>query len=487
MTNPLYGLEPSNLWKYFAEISAIPRESGNEKQAIDYLENLAKSRGFAFRRDKAGNIAIDVPASKGYENAPIVVLQGHADMVCVKDPGVEHDFKRDGIKLVVDGEWLRADGTSLGADNALGVASALAIIDEKNAIHPPLEILVTVEEETGMDGAKDIDPSIIKGRQLINLDAGDMDFLWIGCAGGVDAVIRFETPREELPDGIPLKIRISGLDGTHSGMEIPKNRANAIKILASILFKAERLGLRVCTMTSGVRRNVIAGTAEAVIVIKPEKLKKLKNIIAETESLFREEYVKYDSGMKLEIVESDERPDKVIKRKVVKKLISLILALPYGVLSMYQKMDNVVETSSNIGVLRDHGEYIEIIATTRSISDSAKKRVQDMIASSSALAGADIKFEHVYPAWEPDFESSFLKRTISIYRDIFKHDPNLLAIHAGLETAYFVQKFPGIEMVSFGAKGDGGHSTKERVFLPSVLPFFDFLKDLLERLTKKQS
>jgi len=493
MTNPLEGLEPSNLWKYFAEISAIPRESGNEKKAIDYIEKLAREKGLEYHRDTTGNILIRVPASKGYESAPAVILQGHIDMVCVKEPGHTHDFTKDGIKLIIDGDWVRADHTTLGADNGIGVAAALAMIDETDSIHPPLEILVTVDEETGMSGAMNIEPSMVTGKTLINLDSENPDIIYIGCAGGGDTVIRIPTPREKFDNGFGVKIRVSGLSGGHSGMDIVRNRANAIKLIARVCNGIIDTRIGIYGILGGVRRNVIPSEAEAIFVMKKtsssvrNSMEKIHQSYRRVEREALEEYGANDPDIRFEHGPFDlqDEPYMVIKPKVAKAIVRLLMSLPYGVLAMSRDIPGLVETSNNIGVVTQYMDFIEMVCTTRSSVDSAKKRVMEEIESACALAGAKTRREHPYPGWKPNPDSPILKIAKETYKELFGKEPKTVAIHAGLETGFFSERFNTTNMISFGPTIEGAHSTKERVNIKSTSEFFRFLKTVLHGIAAK--
>lgn len=491
MSKRITEYEPKSLWKYFAAMSAIPRESGNETEAVDFLEKLAVEKGREFRRDEAGNIVMKIPASEGFENAPTVILQGHIDMVCVKTAEGTHDFKSDGLNLQIDGDWLSAKDTTLGADNGIGVSAALAISDESNIVHPPLEILVTVDEEVGMTGASRMPSDMVSGKIMINLDSMDLGHFYIGCAGGGDCVISCPVTRTSIKEieGAQYRLRISGLSGGHSGLEIHKNTANAIKLLTRILYRALDLGIGISSINGGIKRNVIPFEAIALIIVPPGRIDELKQIIDDEEAFAREEYSGTDPKMKYQLDDiaslDGDFPSDMIDKNSAEKIILLLMTYPHGVLAMSRDVDGLVETSNNIGIVTDRQNSIEIICTHRSSVDASKLAVRNQIIAASKLAGADVDVEHDYPGWAPNLESQLLKLVKAAYKENFGSDGISEAKHAGLETGLLLKKIPGLDLISFGPDIRDAHSVNERANIPSVADFYKLLGAVLEKLAKE--
>jgi dipeptidase D len=481
--------EPKNLWKYFAAISAIPRESGNETQAVDFLEQLAKEKGREYRRDDAGNIVMKIPASDGFENAPTVILQGHIDMVCVKTAESKHDFTKDGIELQIDGDWLSAKNTTLGADNGIGVSAALSVADETDVVHPPLEILVTVDEEVGMTGASRMPSDMVSGKILINLDSMDLGHFYIGCAGGGDCVISCPVTRVPFIDGTHLRLRISGLSGGHSGLEIHKNTANSNKLLARILYRALDLGIGISSINGGTKRNVIPSESIATVVIPNDKINEFKKIMDEEESLARQEYSTTDPGMKYQLDDlnsiAGEHPVDMIESDAAIQIVLLLETLPHGVLAMSRDVDDLVETSNNVGVVTDKNDSIEIICTHRSSVDASKIAVRNQIIAASKLAGADVVVEHDYPGWAPNLDSRLLQMVNEAYQESFDDTGIPEAKHAGLETGLLLKKIPGLDLISFGPDIRDAHSVDERTHIGSVADFYKLLKAVLSKVARE--
>lgn len=523
--------EPKNFWKYFAAISSIPRESGHEEKAIDYIEKLAKEKGYKYIRDKINNIIIKVPGTSGMEKAPAVILQAHIDMVCVKTQGSSHDFRKDGIELVIDGDWLRAKDTTLGADDLVGVAAMLGIIEEPGVQHPPLELVITIDEEAGMTGAINLDTANLDGRVMINLDSMDPGIFYIGCAGGGDAIIKLKTPRETVKEGFPIEMRISGMIGGHSGLEIIKGTANANKLMARILHKSLDLGVQMVSIEGGTKRNVIPSECVARFLIPPDKITDFENIVSEQINGFYDEFAKTDPGAKFEVngnelktpfntpkrssvdngpvdkgdeiptpfsislglsrsidLAPDKYPDtfkKAIKKKISDNLIRLMMALPNGLLAMSREVPNLVETSNNMGVIRNHGTYVEIVCTHRSSVKASKLAIRKQIAAASELAGASVEIEHDYPGWQPNMDSKLLKLAQTVHNEMFGNPGQPKAVHAGLETGLLLEKLPDLDIISFGPKIEGAHSVEERLDIPSAKGFYELVKGLLVRVGRE--
>jgi dipeptidase D len=478
--------EPKLVWKYFSEISAIPRESGNEKKAIDYLQKLAETRGYKFNRDDSGNIVIKVPGSKGYEKSKTVIMQAHIDMVCVKTAESNHDFHKDGIELVIKDGWLKGKDTTLGADDGIGVAASLAIMDDPDSVHPPLEICVTVDEEVGMTGAMHLNPGLLTGRTMINLDSMDLGIFYIGCAGGGDCIITFPTPRKNAPKGLFCNLRISGLAGGHSGLEIIKNSANANKLLARVLYKAIDFDLQLVTIKGGTKRNVIPSEAHASFVIPLDRFGDFKMLVeAEQKEAFIE-FQKTDPDMRFDFNTIETKPENAIHKSESDSLIRLLMALPHGTLGMSRDVANLVETSNNMGIVDDRGDFVTIVCTHRSSVKQAKLAVRNQIIAAAELAGASVAIEHDYPGWKPNIDSPVLKMLQGVHQELFGNPGTPKAVHAGLETGLLLEKIPNLDIVSFGPQVEGAHSVEERMDIESVQKFYKLLKSLLAKLADQK-
>jgi dipeptidase D len=471
-----------NVWEFFRQVNRIPRGSKNEKQIMDWLKALAKNRNLTFRSDDVDNVIIELPATKGYENIPTVVLQSHVDMVCEKTPESKHDFTRDPIELVERDGWIMADGTTLGADNGVGVALALALIDEKIS-HPKLELLFTVDEETGLTGANGLKPGFITGKYLINLDGEDTSFI-VGCAGGEQTEIRLPLEFSPVPDSPAcFDLKISGLHGGHSGIDIDKQYANAIQLLAKTLKGLQSFDLRVCNIEGGTVHNAIPRDSKAVICFDASKRSAVKKTLSEIEASFKKEFSATDPNLKVEFKEATIRPAVSIGNRQ-SKIVNLLSSLPTGVYRMSSEFDGIVETSSNLAkveILSDE-KQLRILISQRSLEKSSLKEITAKITALAKSAGAKAKTVGGYPAWKPDVNSSLLKRAKEIYRKLNNKEPEVKVVHAGLEPAVIGEKIPGIEMISVGPTIKNPHSPQERVDIASVDAVWNFLLEFIAAL-----
>jgi dipeptidase D len=468
-----------NVWEYFRQVSAIPRCSKNEKQIMDWLKGLAKSRNLACRSDDVDNVIIELPATKGYENVPAVVLQSHVDMVCEKTPESKHDFTRDPIELVERDGWVTANGTTLGADNGVGVALALALIDEKIS-HPKLELLFTVDEETGLTGANGLKPGFITGKYLINLDGEDKSFI-VGCAGGEQTEIRMSLEFSSVPDSFAcFDLKISGLHGGHSGIDIDKQYANAIQLLSRTLKGLQNFDLRICDIEGGTVHNAIPRDAKAVICFDASKLIAVKKKLAEIESSFKKEFAKTEPNLKVELNETALRPAVSIGNRQ-STIDNLLSSLPTGVYRMSSQFEGIVETSSNLAkieILRDENQ-LRVVTSQRSLEKQSLGEITAKITALARSAGAKVETVGGYPSWKPDINSSLLKRAKEIYRKLNNKEPDVKVVHAGLEPAVIGEKIVGIEMISVGPTIKNPHSPQERVDIASVDAVWQFLIELI--------
>jgi dipeptidase D len=483
MNQQLSSLKPQNLWKHFQEILAIPHGSGNEKALAEHIINLAKSWNLEWQKDKVGNVVVRKPASPGYENAPGVVLQAHLDMVCEKNSDVPHDFNRDPIQAYVDGDWVKARGTTLGADNGIGVAACLAVLEDKSLVHGPLECLFTVDEETGLTGAFNLGKNMLRGRYLLNLDSEDEGTFTIGCAGGADSEISLPLERKKKKAKDLTMVKISGLKGGHSGLDINLGRGNALKLLARLLTQArEKFKLEVVSFNGGSKRNAIPREAWATLAIPASQQNNLTRFIKKAFEAVKFEYKVTEPDLALEIKKSAEAGFP-LTGEAAEKLLSLILVLPHGVVSMHPEIAGLVETSSNLAIVNTAEKEARIICNTRSSILSALEAVRLTIRAAGQLSGARVVQPEGYPAWTPNLQSPLLQKMVKIYQELFQKEPEIKAVHAGLECGIIGEKYSGMDMISFGPTIRYPHSPDEQVNIPSVEKFWTFLVETLTKLT----
>lgn len=484
MSENVLDLEPTIVWKYFREISNIPRCSKHEDAISDYIVSVAGKFGLDHERDHVGNIVVRKPATAGYDNAGTVVLQAHMDMVCEKNSSKEHDFSKDPIDFVIKEEWLYADGTTLGADNGIGVATMLAIMEDSNLVHGPLEFLITTDEETGMTGAFGLTGDLLKGRILLNLDSEEEGTVYIGCAGGGDThfKIPLKTVNIEDPGLKAVNVHVHGLKGGHSGVDVHEGRANANKVLARVLDHG-RKGTTNSVLLSGLhggsKRNAIPRESGGIVVMDGDDLDGfLKGAQKEADNIAFE-YKSMEPDFKVDL-EVTSCPDSAADRESSITIIRSMNALPNGVLAMSLDIPDLVETSTNMGVIQQKQEVMEIIFSTRSSITSALEMGRNMISAVAELAGAEaVKFD-TYPGWKPDLDSHILKIVAKVHEEELGKAPELKAIHAGLECGLIKEKCPGMDAVSIGPQIEHPHSPTERVNIPSVARFYTFVLGVLK-------
>lgn len=486
--NRFENLEPKYVWHYFDALLNIPRPSKHEEKVIAYLKELAKNKGLEFKQDKAGNVVLKVPATKGFENSPTIILQGHIDMVAEKNSDVDFDFLKQPIDAYVDGEWVKARGTTLGADNGIGVASALAFIDDKEAVHGPLEILCTVDEETGLTGANNLDPKLLSGSIMLNLDSEEDGVFFIGCAGGVNTSIKL--PIKQIAIGKKFKsfeIKISGLMGGHSGLNIIENRANAIKLMARILKEAvfSKAEFILVDIKGGDKHNAIPRESFATVAINEKHIKKFNEAINKEFTKAKNEFATIDKEIKLEINPTTKKISKGINPKDTIKLIDLLLALPHGVIAMSREIKGLVETSSNLATIKLSGKSVEILTSSRSSVSEALDTVLMSIDSIVALSGGKTKGYGRYPAWRPNVDSPLLNKAKEVFKNLYGREPHVTAIHAGLECGIIMDKVGKMDVISLGPEMHGVHSPQERLNIPSVGRFYNYLKKLIETIARE--
>ncbi len=485
----LNALKPSAIWTHFEEMCAIPHPSKHEDAMRRYVIDFAKKNNLEYEVDAVGNVVIRKPATKGFEDRKGVILQGHLDMVPQANSDTKHDFEKDPIKPRIDGEWVKATGTTLGADNGMGVCAALAVLEAKDLSHGPIEALFTIDEETGMTGAFGLKPGYLKGDILMNLDSEDEGELFIGCAGGTNALAEFKYEINPVPkDSASYKIIVKGLKGGHSGCDIHLYRGNSNKIIFRFLRMAERnFGLRIASVEGGTLRNAIPREAHAVVVVPSAKAKDFESALKNFESTLRNEFATADPGLEIKLEKAD-MPDGVIDQKSQKNVINCIFALPNNVIRMSNDMPGLVETSTNLAIVKsdDAEKKISVICLLRSSVDSGKEALERKMESVFELAGASkIVFDGQYPGWKPNPNSAILKVMIEGYKKQFGKEPKISAIHAGLECGLIGGVFPNLDMISFGPTIRNPHSPDEMVNIATVQKFWDYLVETLKNVPKK--
>ena len=481
-------LKPAGVFKYFAEICQVPRPSKKEGTIIAYLKAFGEKHNLETKVDEAGNVLIKKPATPGKENLQTVILQSHVDMVCEKNNDVEHDFLVDPIETEIDGEWMKAKGTTLGADNGIGVATELAILADDTIEHGPLECLFTVDEETGLTGAFALKEGFMNGDILLNLDSEDEGELFIGCAGGIDSVAQFTYKEVDVPAGyFFFKIEVKGLKGGHSGGDIHLGRGNANKILNRFLSKMmAKYDLYLCEINGGNLRNAIPREAYAICAV-PETAKHdvradLNIFTAEVEN----ELAVTEPDLKL-VLESEAPRAKAIDQDTTARLLKALYAVPHGVYAMSQDIPGLVETSTNLASVKmKPGNIIRIETSQRSSILSARDDMANTVRAAFQLAGADVSFGDGYPGWKPNPHSAILEVATASYKRLFGTDAQVKAIHAGLECGLFLDKYPSLDMISFGPTLTGVHSPDERMHIPSVDKFWRHLLDILANIPEKK-
>jgi dipeptidase D len=478
-------LQPTDLWNYFYEITQIPRPSKKEGKILAYLLDFAQKHNLEAKQDKAGNVLITKPATSGKENAPTVVLQGHVDMVCEKNNDVTHNFETDPIETIIDGDWVKANGTTLGADNGIGVAAALAILASDNIQHGKIEALFTVDEETGLTGANALDKNFITGEILINLDTEEEGQIYIGCAGGKGTKAYFKYKLKDVPKKyFWFHVDVKGLRGGHSGSDIDKGFANANKLLNRFLFSLSRkkYGMVLSEISGGNLHNAIPREAHAIIGVKDKYKEDIRIKLNTFLAKVQEEYKAVDPGLNMTL-ETVEIPSKIINKRTTEKLILSLYACPHGVIGMSHDIPGLVQTSTNLASVKMiDGNTIEIGTSQRSSVESCKEDVVNMVSSVFELAGAKVTHNDGYPGWKPNPESEILKIAQKTYVELFNEEPLIKAIHAGLECGLFLEKYPKLDMISIGPTMTDVHSPNEKLNIPSVAKWWDFLVKLLENI-----
>ena len=482
MSKAIEGLKPAGVWKAFAELSKVPRPSKHEAAAAAFVIDTAKRLGLEWAQDAAGSVVVRKPAAKGYESRPMVCLQGHLDMVPEKRPDKKHDFLKDPITLVRTGNFMMADGTTLGADNGVAVATSLAIMADKSLAHGPLEFLFTIDEETGLTGANNLQPGFLKSTILLNLDSEEEGELYVGCSGGRDTMGTWALDAEPAPAGtIGLQIKVGGLRGGHSGLEIDKGRGNAIKILNRVLAKLASVGARLAAIDGGNKRNAIPRDASALVFVPKAKAAEAKAIVAAVSDMCRAELASVEPSLAV-TAEPFKGRKKVLKKGVQKKLTMALAALPHGVIKMSADIPGLVETSTNVGVITTGKKDISVATSQRSSVASEIVEIADAVKAVFELGGAKVSGSDGYPGWKPNLDSPILKLAIATYKELYGKEPAVKAVHAGLECGIIGEKYPGMDMVSFGPTLEGVHSPDEKIHIDTVQKYWDFLLALLRKV-----
>jgi len=481
MSQAIKDLQPQLLWKHFSNLCEIPRPSKNEGKAAEFVKEFAIAQGLDYTVDVTGNVIIRKPATPGMEERSGVILQAHLDMVPQKNSDVQHDFAKDPIAAYIDGDWVKAKGTTLGADNGIGVAAALAALESKDLIHGPLEALFTIDEETGMTGANGLAAGLLKGSIFINLDSETEGELYIGCAGGLDAMTLFPYTLEPAGnDAVAFELRLTGLKGGHSGLDIHLGRGNANKLLNRFLWNAARkFDLKISSFNGGNMRNAIPREAFALVTVPSAKSDEFLKEVALFSTMISAEL----SGVEPDVnftATSAECPATVMTLESQKKLLNLIFAIPNGARRMIADMPEVVETSTNLSIVKTNGQQVEIACLLRSSVDSAKEALGNAITATCELAGATTKLSGAYPGWKPNFDSPILKTMKEVYERLYGKQAEVKVIHAGLECGIFGKNYPDMDYISFGPTIEHPHSPGEKVNIPSVAKFWEYLVETLK-------
>ncbi len=467
--------------KNFEKVSSIPRGSKNEAEVRQWLINWAAAYSLKSRTDAAGNLVIYVPASQGYESKATLILQGHMDMVCQKTQESAHDFTKDPIQLVRDGDWIRANGTTLGADNGIGVALMMSLVEDESVKHPPLELLLTVEEEVGLTGADTLDPALLSGKTLINLDSETEGIFTVGCAGGGSVYMTLPVTWEAQNENeVVFELKVSGLQGGHSGEDINKFRTNANKLIARVLDFIQRdVAIRLSTLKGGTARNAIPRDAEAVFVCEKDKAELCEEKFLAIQATVQSELAKTEIGLVITLNEINSKSVRAISPAETRAAINLLMALPHGVTSMFADMPAFVETSNNIGVMELKEDGMSVVSTNRSAVFSRLEEIARRVETIAWLAGAKTKRTKMFPPWQPNMESPILKQCIDTYRSIVEEDPKIELTHGGLECGIISDRCGGLDTISMGPTIRDLHSPDERLYVPSLANTWKFLVNLL--------
>lgn len=475
-------LEPKRVFAYFEEICGIPHGSGNTKAISDYCVSFAKEHHLKWIQDESNNVIIFKDGSKGYETAEPVIIQGHMDMVCEKENGVDIDFEKDGLNLYIDGDFLKAEGTTLGGDDGIALAYALAILEDDTLPHPPLEVVLTVDEEIGLLGAESIDLSMLKGRKLLNIDSDEEGIFLTSCAGGLRADCRIPVSRVQA-EGTAYQIQVAGLKGGHSGSEISKERGNAIMLLGRVLYAVrQEIPFALADISGGLKDNAIPREATAAIFLPPETdPQKLQEKIASLNETLKHEYQASDSGIQVCCQKTERKNTKAVNETSLTKILLMLCIMPWGVQHMSTEIPGLVETSLNPGIMTLEDDMFQLCFSVRSSVTSRKYDLTERLAFITEFLGGEIETHGDYPAWEYQAESPMRNLMAETYKDLFQEPPKLQAIHAGLECGIFSGKLEGLDCISFGPNNYDIHTPQERLSISSTQKIWKLLLEFLKR------
>ncbi len=481
MENLLDTLEPKLVWKYFLELSKIPRGSKHELEAAKWCADQGRALGFKVKQDAVGNVLISKPGTPGKENRPAVCLQAHVDMVCEANEGTNHDFLKDPINVYRDGDLLKARGTTLGADNGIGVAAALAVLASKDIAHGPVEVLITIDEETGLTGANNLQPNWMKAKYLLNLDSEEEGYLTIGCAGGVDTIAKRKLTLSAPKAGKAYRLKIFGLKGGHSGIDINTGRGNAIRVMAQVLNAMHKeFGFELGSVKGGNKRNAIPREASAILFLEPAKEAAFKAALAKHEANWKATFGAFDPGLQMSL-EAGEG-DKVMSAADFNAVVGTLLTAPHGVESMSPAIEGLPQTSTNMGVVDIKDGVVEINFLTRSSIDASKDALAERLGALLTLTGFEWELVGGYPGWKPEPDASLVKTVDKTQEALFGKPMHIMAIHAGLECGIIGEKYPGMEMVSIGPDMKDVHTPDEQLSISSTGNFWKLLKAVLEKI-----
>lgn len=482
MSNAIDGLKPELVWKYFAEIAKIPHGSKNEAAISKYVYDTAKKFGLEAKQDKFGTVLVRKPASSGFENKKSICLQGHLDMVCEKNADKVHDFMKDPLELVRKGNVIMANGTTLGADNGIAVATNLAIMEDKSLKHGPLEFLFTIDEETGLTGANNLQKGFVQSQTLLNLDSEEEGAIYVGCSGGRDTLGTWKVNFEKVPAPyIAAEISVKGLKGGHSGLEIDKGRGNAIKIINRVLIELSAIGSRLSAINGGNKRNAIPRECTAQVFIPKTKIGSAKEIVANCNIVMKAELATVEKDLIVSMLELPKvKKGKVVKKAQQAKILQTIAALPHGVIKMSADIPGLVETSTNVAVITTTNKSITLATSQRSSVASEIDEIAFGVKAVFELGTAKVEQSDGYPGWKPNLDSPILKVAKATYKSLAGKEPEVKAIHAGLECGIIGEKYPGMDMISFGPTLEAVHSPDEKIYIDTVEKFWNFLLAILK-------
>ena len=488
MSKTVQELEPTILWKHFHALTQVPRPSKKEEKVLAYLKQLISDLGYEYEQDAAGNLVVRKPATPGYEHAPMTLIQGHVDMVCEKNKGTEFDFDNDPIQAFVDGDWVKARGTTLGADNGIGLAAGLAVLESKDLVHPPMEFLLTVDEETGLTGAKNLKPGFLKSNIMLNLDSEEDGALYVGCAGGMDTAGVMRLSISNAPaTHTAVEIMIGGLKGGHSGLDIHSGRGNAIKFLTRVLsaLRTQHPDMLLSTIQGGSKRNAIPREAECLVYVPNEEV----DAVLATADSFTQLFLKEIRSVEPELLISMRSIDgvgTVIDSSQFETLLNVLQALPHGVVKMSAEIEGLVETSTNLATLTMEENTLTIGTSQRSSVESEKLDIVATVTAILTLAKLEVVQGDGYPGWQPNMDSAALKIVRQSHAELFGADPEIKAIHAGLECGLISEVYPEMDMISFGPTIMGAHSPDERLSISTTVKFWQLVTRTLENIAKKE-